>query len=96
MIIWYLAIAVVSCWGMRFQANGSREDFLAPKVGNPILRWCGRHVFPIYMYQCLFFLLVHCLYHGRLTTLGAHFVVALILTATLIVARFYHHWEILT
>lgn len=31
MIVWYLAIAVLACWGMRFQANGFREDFLAPE-----------------------------------------------------------------
>ena len=64
------------------------------RVGNPVLHWCGRHVFPIYMYHCLFFLLARCLYHGAMTPFAAHVIVALTLLPSLVLAHFYHHFEI--
>lgn len=102
-------VLFVSLFKFRFDGYGLRFNALSCvfmtlviifamkcKIGNSILHWCGKHVFPIYMYHCLFFLLARCLYHGPMTMLGAHLVVALTLVLTLIVARFYHHWEIRT
>lgn len=64
------------------------------RLGNPVLAWCGRHVFPIYIYHQLFFLLAKCIYRGEMTQPVAYAVVAATLALTLLTARFYPLWEI--
>lgn len=64
------------------------------RLGNPVLAWCGRHLFPIYIYHQLFFLLARCIYHGEMTPVIAHTVVVVSFALTLLTARFYPLWEI--
>lgn len=64
------------------------------KIGNPALAWLGRHVFPIYIYHLLFFLVVKCAYHGAIQSWGAHLIVAGVVALTLLTAKCYSRWEI--
>ncbi len=64
------------------------------KIVSPVLSWCGKHVFPLYMYHGLFFLIVRSLYSGSLTPLAAHALIAAVLVMTLLTAKYYHYWEV--
>ena len=67
---------------------------LKVKVGNPVLAWCGRHVFPIYVYHMIFFLIGKNLIHGEVTSWTAHAAVALAVALTALIAKYYPRWEI--
>lgn len=64
------------------------------KIGNSALVWLGRHVFPIYIYHLLFFLIVKNAYHGAIPFWGAQLIVAGVVALTLLTAKFYPRWEI--
>lgn len=64
------------------------------KIVSPVLSWCGKHVFPLYMYHGLFFLIVRSLDSGSLTPLVAHALIAAVLVMTLLTAKYYHYWEV--
>jgi len=64
------------------------------RLGNAFLAWCGRHVFPIYMYHLLFFLIAGCLLPKPITTCTAHLVIVGAFILTLVTAKFYPYWEI--
>lgn len=64
------------------------------KIGNPILLWLGRHVFPIYMYEFLVILLVDGLLPAPATQFAAISYSAAIIMVTLVIANFYSKWRI--
>lgn len=63
------------------------------KIGNKLLDWCGKHVFPIYMYHMLFFLLARCIYKEPLSQVGALIVVGTCFTLSVIIAIYYNNWQ---
>ena len=80
--MWFALLFVIM--GMRF------------RVGNKAINWCGSHLFPIYMYQGLFYLALLQIGGERHTFVSwSPFLYALAtLVLTLIIAKFFHLWEI--
>ena len=64
------------------------------RINNQALQWLGCHVFPIYMYHMLFFLIARCLYTGPLSQGGALFVVVASFALSVLTACYYHKWQI--
>ena len=64
------------------------------RINNQALQWLGCHVFPIYMYHMLFFLIARCLYKGPLSQGGALFVVVASFALSVLTACYYHKWQI--
>ncbi len=64
-------------------------------VGNPVLCWCGRHVFPIYMYHALWLFIAREISSGcgqvRWT---AHAMALVVFAATILTAKYYNRWQI--
>lgn len=64
------------------------------KFGNKAVNWCGSHLFPIYMYQGIFF---HSLMNigGGIFPTWSPFLYALSsVVLTLVIAKYYHYWKI--
>lgn len=91
-ITWLISFNLLSiCFAMLFIMLGIKFKF-----GNKAINWCGAHLFPIYMYQGLVY---HILFNigGQSHTFAtwspfAFSLVSIILT--IVLARFYHIWEI--
>lgn len=66
------------------------------KFGNKLINWCGSHLFPIYMYQGLFYyLLLNIGGEKHILASWSPFLYALLsVIITLVFARYYHYIEI--
>ncbi len=67
------------------------------KVASRPLEWCGKHVFPIYMYHMLFFLLAKVFVVNSPDGGGgggAHLLVVTTFVLTLIISHFYRFWRV--
>lgn len=79
------------CFAMIFMIFGMKL-----KVGNRFINWCGKHLFPIYMYQGLFF---HILFNigGEKHSFAAWspFLYTLLsVILSIVLAHFYRLWEV--
>lgn len=64
-------------------------------VGNPILCWCGRHVFPIYMYHALWLFIAREMGSGfGEVRWMAHAMALVVFAATILTAKYYNRWQI--
>lgn len=64
------------------------------KISNPVIRWTGSHVFPIYMYHLLFFFAAKCLLSKPINSLVAHIAVVVTFIMTCLTAYFFKFWRI--
>lgn len=64
------------------------------RIGNRILDWCGSHVFPIYMYHFVFYVIIRLSYKEALSPISAHIIVLSTFVLTLLTAAFFHKFEI--
>lgn len=66
------------------------------KIGNKAINWCGEHLFPIYMYQGLFYQMLFNIGGEEHTfAVWSPFLFTLASIAlTVILAKFYHLWEV--
>lgn len=63
------------------------------RVSNPALSWCGKKLFPLYIYQRVPMLIIAFLSPSFIVTYPLAFS-AITIGITLVIAYFYHHWEI--
>lgn len=64
------------------------------KLQNRVLDWAGRHVFPIYIYHMLFFLIARSVYRGEVSQVGALSIVGICLLMTVVTACCYRYWQL--
>lgn len=66
------------------------------KVGNKVINWCGEHLFPIYMYQGLFYQILFNFGGDNHTfaVLSPFLFTLASIALTLLLAKFYHLWDI--
>lgn len=63
------------------------------QVHNPVLEWCGKHLFPIYMYMRLPMIVIQQTKPETLTNNPSLFIIASLVITT-IIATLYKHWQI--
>lgn len=63
------------------------------RPGGKVLRWCGSHLFPLYIYQRLPMMVVATLWPSWV---AAHAVLFVVVTfaVTVVIAHYYHYWQI--
>lgn len=88
-------------WGLRFNLLAILFVSLIMlftmrvNVGNPILCWCGRHVFPIYMYHALWLFLAREIASGcSAMRWRTHAMVLGTFAVTILTAKYYNRWQI--
>ena len=63
-------------------------------IGNPVLQWCGDHLFPLYIYQRLPMIVMYECIGTDFVKHNALLFVLISLATTCAIAYFYKHWKI--
>lgn len=64
------------------------------KIGNRYLDWCGKHLFPLYIYQRISMMLIYEIDGGVLVQEHPYIYIILCFCITLAIAKYYKFWTI--
>lgn len=63
-------------------------------VENDFLKWCGEHLFPLYIYQRLSMIVMYDCFGSEFVKNHAMFFPFIALLVTCLISRFYNYWQI--
>lgn len=64
------------------------------KIENKYLDWCGKHLFPIYIYQRIPMMIIYKMDEGLFVQSYPYIYVAICFCLTLVIAKYYKFWTI--